>query len=162
MQLNRLVADGCIVMHDLPGEGFNVDHVVIAPRGVYAVETKSFRKPKQAGKGGNYRVAFDGALLRFPDFPEKDALQQARGQAQWLSKILREALGREVPVIPALALPGWLIDQTEDVWRSAQVKVFTPMGGGANFMAKDIQVIDPVTRNLIRDALAVRYPDIPA
>jgi hypothetical protein len=162
MQLNRLVADGCIVMHDLPGEGFNVDHVVIAPRGVYAVETKSFRKPKQIDKGENYRVAFDGAMLRFPDFPEKDALQQARGQAQWLSKILREALGREVPVIPALALPGWHIDQSDDVWRSAAVKVFTPMGGGANFMSKDIQAIDPITRNLIRDALAVRYPDIPA
>lgn len=161
MQLNRLVASGCIVMHDLPGEGFNVDHVVIAPRGVYAVETKSFRKPKQVRKGDNYRVAFDGALLRFPDFSEKDALQQARGQAQWLSKLLREALGREVPVIPALALPGWHIDQTDDIWRSAPVKVFTPMGGGANFMAKDIQAIDPVTRNLIRDALAVRYPDIP-
>jgi hypothetical protein len=36
------------------------------------------------------------------------------------------------------------------------------MGGGAKFMAKDIQAIDPITRNLIRDALAVRYPDIPA
>jgi hypothetical protein len=162
MQLNRLVASGCIVMHDLPGESFNIDHIVIAPRGVYAVETKSFRKPKQADTSDNYRVAFDGALLRFPDFPEKNALQQARGQAQWLSKLLRESLGREVPVIPALALPGWLIDQSEDVWRSAPVKVFTPMGGGANFMAKNIQAIDPITRNLIRDALAVRYPDIPA
>lgn len=162
MQLNRLIAKGCIVMHDLPGEGFNVDHVVIAPRGVYAVETKSFRKPKQASNGDNYRVTFDGALLRFPDFPEKDALQQARGQAQWLAKLLREALGREVPVIPALALPGWLIDQPDAVWRNAPVKVFTPMGGGANFMAKDVQAIDSVTRNLIRDALAVRYPDIPA
>jgi hypothetical protein len=36
------------------------------------------------------------------------------------------------------------------------------MGGGANFMAKDIQTFDQTTRNLIRDALAVRYPDIPA
>jgi hypothetical protein len=129
---------------------------------VYAVETKSFRKPKQVAAGDNYRVAFDGALLRFPDFAEKEAVQQARGQAQWLSKVLREALNREVPVIAALALPGWHIDQTDDVWRGAMVKVFTPMGGGANFMAKDIQTLDQVTRNLIRDALAVRYPDIPA
>lgn len=162
MQLNRLVAHGCTVMHDLPAEGFNIDHVVIAPRGVYAVETKSFRKPKQADSSDAYRVAFDGGLLRFPDFAEKDAVEQARRQAQWLSKVLREALSREVPVIPALALPGWLIDQSEQTWRSAAVKVFTPMGGGANFMAKDIQAIDATTRNLIRDALAVRYPDIPA
>jgi hypothetical protein len=162
MQLNRLVAHGCTVMHDLPAEGFNIDHVVIAPRAVYAVETKSFRKPKQEDVGLNYCVTFDGSLLRFPDFVEKSALEQARGQAQWLSRVLREALGRDVPVVPALALPGWRIDQTDDVWRSASVKVFTPMGGGANFMAKDIQSIDATTRNLIRDALAVRYPDIPA
>ncbi|QNP39674.1 nuclease-related domain-containing protein [Lysobacter solisilvae (ex Woo and Kim 2020)] len=162
MQLNRLVAQGCTVMHDLPGEGFNIDHVVIAPRGVYAVETKSFRKPKQTGAGDAYRVVFDGALLRFPDFAEKNALEQARRQAQWLAKVLREALGRDVPVIPALALPGWLIEQGDDTWRNAAVKVFSPMGGGANFMAKDIQAIDATTRNLIRDALAVRYPDIPA
>ena len=162
MQLNRLVANGCTVMHDLPGEGFNIDHVVIAPRGVYAVETKSFRKPRQTGASDSHRVAFDGALLRFPDFPEKDALDQARRQAQWLGKVLREALGRDVPVIPALALPGWLIEQSDETWRSSTVKVFTPMGGGANFMTKDYPAIDATTRNLIRDALAVRYPDLPA
>lgn len=162
MQLNRLVAKGCTVMHDLPGETFNIDHVVISPRGVYAVETKSFRKPKRVRAGDTYRVSFDGAALRFPDFIEKGAVEQARRQAQWLSKVLRESLKRDVPVIPAVALPGWHIDQSEDVWRGAPVKVFSPMGGGANFMSKDIQTIDATTQNLIRDALAVRYPDIPA
>lgn len=162
MQLNRLVAKGCTVMHDLPGESFNIDHIVISSRGVYAIETKSFRKPKQVHAGNNYSVTFDGKALRFPDFIEKDAVSQAQRQAQWLSKVLRESLKREVPVIPALALPGWLIDQSDDVWHNAQVKVFTPMGGGANFMAKDLQAIDEVTQNLIRDSLAVRYPDIPA
>lgn len=161
MQLNRLVAQDCIVMHDLPADGFNIDHVVIAPRGVYAVETKSFRKPKDAD-GRHYRVAYDGSALRFPDFVEKDALEQARKQASWLSKVLREALGSEVPVIPALALPGWHVDQSDDVWRSSKVKVFSPMGGGANFMAKPIDAIDPIRRNLIRDTLAVRYPEVPA
>lgn len=161
MQLNRLIAHGCIVMHDLPGEGFNIDHVVIAPRAVYAVETKSFRKPRTVERGDNFRVSFDGGMLRFPDFAEKQALEQARSQAHWLARVLREALGRDITVTPALSLPGWLIDQSEAVWRSSNVKVFSPMGGGANFMSKDIQVIDDTTRNLVKDALAVRYPDIP-
>jgi hypothetical protein len=160
MQLNRLIAQGCTVMHDLPGEGFNIDHVVIAPRGVYAVETKSFRKPKQLRSGDNYRVAFDGNVLRFPDFIEKDAVAQAQRYAQWLAKTLRESLGRDVQVVAALALPGWHVDQPDEVWRTAQVKVFTPMGEGANFMAKDYPSIDPDTRRLVKDALAVRYPDI--
>src|SRR3546814_9596323 len=38
--LNRLIGPDCIVTHDLPCEGFNIDHIVIAPRAVYAVETK--------------------------------------------------------------------------------------------------------------------------
>lgn len=161
MQLNRLIARGCIVMHDLPGNGFNIDHVVIAPRGVYAVETKSFRKPKHSAAGDTFRVSFDGKLLKFPDFAEKKAVQQARSQAQWLARILRETLLRDVPVIPALSLPGWMIDQPETIWRTSDVKIFSPMGGGANFMSMDVPSIDEITRNLVRDALAVRYPDIP-
>lgn len=160
VQLNRLAAQGCIVMHDLPAENFNIDHVVIAPRAVYAVETKSFRKPKQ-GSETSSQVAFDGTTLRFPDFIEKDALAQAQRQAQWLSKLLRETVKRDIPVMPALALPGWYIKTADDVWQTAAVKVFTPMGGGANFMARGTEAIDEVTRNLVRDALAVRYPEIP-
>lgn len=158
MQLNRLLSQGCIVMHDLPGEGFNIDHVVIAPRGVYAVETKSFRKPKRVNDAETHVVSFDGSALRFPDFIEKEAPAQAKRQAQWLSGVLREALGREVRVIPALALPGWRVDQPEDVWRSAAVKVFSPMRNGSNFMAMEIESLDQVTRNLVKEALAVRYP----
>lgn len=45
--LNRLIGPDCVVAHDLPCEGFNIDHIVIAPRAVYAVETKSFH-PAQA------------------------------------------------------------------------------------------------------------------
>lgn len=162
MQLNRLQAQGCIVMHDLPAEGFNIDHIVIAPRGVYAVETKSFRKPKATGTGDTYAVGFDGQRLRFPDFVETDAIAQAQRQGQWLAKTLREAIGREVKVIPALALPGWRIDQPEEVWRSSVVKVFSPMRNGSNFMGKEIENLDQATRNLVKEALAVRYPVVQA
>src|SRR5690606_21401814 len=108
LQLNRLMVHGCLVLHDLPADGFNIDHVVVAPRGVYAVETKSFRKPQQAVEGENYRVSFDGRALRFPDFVEAGAPAQAERYAGWLDRALRDA-GFDVPVIPALALPGWLI-----------------------------------------------------
>ena len=88
MQLNRLLSQGCTVMHDLPADGFNIDHVVTASRGVYAVETKSFRKPKQAEQGQRYAVKFDGSLPQFPDFKEMEALAQAKRRAavaSWLS-----------------------------------------------------------------------------
>ncbi|TYT27482.1 NERD domain-containing protein [Luteimonas viscosa] len=159
LQLNRLMVHGCLVLHDLPADGFNIDHVVVAPRGVYAVETKSFRKPQQAVEGENYRVSFDGRALRFPDFVEAGAPAQAERYAGWLDRALRDA-GFDVPVIPALALPGWLIDQAEETWRSAKVKVFSPMGNGASFMAKNIVRIDAAQRSAIAQALALRFPKI--
>lgn len=159
MQLNRLVALNCLVLHDLPGDGFNIDHVVVSPRGVYVVETKSFRKPKEAKQDKSYCVTFDGNALQFPDFIQKDAISQAERYAGWLAGVLRQAQF-DVSVIPSLALPGWLIDQTEETWRSSKVKVFSPMGNGANFMAKDMGRVDSAERSRIAQALALRYPKI--
>lgn len=159
MQLNRLVAKGCLVLHDLPAEGFNLDHVVVSPRGVYAVETKSFRKPKRTKSGRNYNVHFDGKRLQFPDFVEIQAVEQAERYARWLEKTLRE-LEINAPVIPALALPGWMIEQPDEIWRSSRVKVFTPMGNGANFMTKDLGHMDAQTQSLIAQALASRYSKV--
>ena len=161
MLLNRLGAQGCTVMHDLRCEGFNIDHVVIAPRGVYAVETKSFRKPK--GKGGrddrSYRVGYDGAMLRFPDFATSAPIEQAVQQAQWLQRHLREVLHREFPVIPAVSLPGWFVDRDETAKR-AEVVVFTPVGKGPEFMAWQPERIAEDQRHLIAQALALRYPEV--
>ena len=159
MQLNRLVAEGCVVMHDLPAENFNIDHVVIGPRGVYAVETKSFRRPKGKKDQEVHRVNYDGKALRFPDFVNTEAIAQAARQAQWLKRKLRESLGVDVPVLPALALPGWFIDRA-DASKGAEVAVFTPMGKGAYFLARGQERLPPEHRKLIAQALAVRYPSL--
>lgn len=160
MQLNRLLEHGCLILHDLPGDGFNIDHVVISPRGVYAVETKSFRKPS-AKVEDPFTVRYDGRVLTFPDFIETGAIEQAERYAQWLSRYLREGQ-IDAPVTPALALPGWMVEQSEDTWRSARVKVFNPMGRGATFMAKDFGRLDAQARHAISQMLASRYPRVGA
>lgn len=157
MQLNRLVAEGCVVMHDLPAENFNIDHIVIGPRAVYAVETKSFRRPKGQGDREVHRVSYDGRALRFADFVNTHAVAQAARQAQWLKRKLQESLGMDIHVVPALALPGWFIERT-DASKAADVVVFTPMGKGADFLARGLERITPEQRRMIAQALAVRYP----
>jgi hypothetical protein len=151
-ELNRLMASGCAVLHDLPGERFNIDHVVIGPRAVYAVETKSVRKPR-----GDYKVIYDGERLHFPDFSDSKRLEQTRRQADWLAKYLGQVLGRPIPVVPALALPGWWIESSNS---NADVQVFTPTGRGANFMADERagRRIDTATVGLVTQALVMRYP----
>jgi hypothetical protein len=157
MQLNRLVAQGCVVLHDLPSDVGNIDHVVVAPQGVFAIETKSFRKPK--GDGENYRVRYDGKALHFPDFVNVDAIAQAERSAQWVQRYLRDKDMPETPVTSALALPGWYIERT-DAAKGAAVRVFTPMGRGADFLANPPERLDKDQRSLIAQALALRYPEI--
>lgn len=157
--LNRLIGPECIVAHDLPCDGFNIDHVLICASCVYAVETKSFRKPRGSADDTHYKVTFDGEALRFSDWHDAAPVTQARRQSQWLSKYLRTALGRDIPVSPALALPGWWIERTER-GRQSDVRVFTPMGRGAEFLLKGRPQLDGPTRALVAQAIALRYPEI--
>jgi hypothetical protein len=159
-ELNRLIGSGCQVLHDVPGDGFNLDHVVIGPRAIYMVETKSFRKPPKSDDEKHYKVQYDGRGLQFPDFATVEPIEQARRQARWLSKELRTAIGQELPVVPTVALPGWWIDLVKGS-QGSDVRVFTPMGRGANFMsdASPGPLLDPKVRSLIAHALVMRYPD---
>jgi hypothetical protein len=43
-QLECMRAQGAQVFHDVPGDGFNLDHVVISTHGIYAIETKTRTK----------------------------------------------------------------------------------------------------------------------
>jgi hypothetical protein len=157
MQLNRLVTQKCLVLHDLPSDVGNIDHVVVAPQGVFAIETKSFRKPK---KGESHRVQYDGKALKFPDFVNVDAVAQAQRSAQWVQRFLQDKLPQlKVPVEPALSLPGWYVERTAEA-KGAPVRVFTPMGRGADFLAFPPERLDEGQRSLIAQALALRYPEI--
>jgi Nuclease-related domain. len=143
----------------MPCDGFNIDHIVIGPRAVYAVETKSIRKPQGSDDDSHYKVTFDGTALSFPDFQNRKAVEQARRQAHWLRRYLKESLGLDIPVVPAIALPGWWIDKTES-GRNSDVKVFTPMGRGAEFLATGEEIIGASLRSLIAQAIAQRYPSV--
>jgi hypothetical protein len=161
-ELNRLIGSGCQVLHDVPGEGFNLDHVVVGPRGVVMIETKSRKKPPKGKDDSHYKVQYDGEGLLFAGArrPTAKSIAQARNQAQWLARYLRTAVGRDVPVIPAVALPGWWIDSVKGSAQS-DVRVFSPKGRGAQFMVDPSfgAPLDESIRALITQALVMRYPD---
>ena len=85
-QLDRLQAGGCLVLHDLPAEKFNIDHVVLGTSAVFMLETKSRQKPG-SGKA-SAQVSYDGKGLQFPGWAETKPLEQARAQARWLADCL--------------------------------------------------------------------------
>jgi hypothetical protein len=44
-ELNQLMRDGFYVYHDFFFDKFNIDHIVVGPSGVFAIETKARSKP---------------------------------------------------------------------------------------------------------------------
>jgi len=113
-ELDRLMRHGCRIFHDVPAAGSNIDHVVIGPTGVLAVETKAELRSDRGRGAEDATVLFDGHRLSFPGHSGTGYLDQAGRQASWLSHWLRTKLGEDVPVKPVLALPGWFVDRRGD------------------------------------------------
>jgi Nuclease-related domain len=114
-QLQRLIGDGHLVYHDVPGDGkWNIDHVVVGPAGVFAIETKA--RIKKPGRGGerDHEAVFDGAAIRFPHYTDSEAPAQAERNARWLANMLTRATGERVKVRAIVALPGWWVTLKAD------------------------------------------------
>jgi hypothetical protein len=106
-QLDVLKGQGAVVLHDLIGDGFNLDHVILSRQGVFVVETKTRTKPAK----GSPTVTFDGKTLLVDGFePERNPVTQAQGNARWLAQMLRASTGREFPVRPVVLFPGWFVE----------------------------------------------------
>ena len=111
-ELNQLMSQGFRVYHDFPAGSFNIDHVVIGPTGVFAVETKARRKPITKDRRADACVEYTGTIFKFPSWKDQKTLVQADRQAQWLSRWLTSAIGESVTARAVVALPGWFVKQT--------------------------------------------------
>ena len=108
-------AQGFYVFHDIVGNNFNLDHVLIGPKGVFTVETKTWGKPVV----GEPKIYYDGERLQLPDATTKDPIVQAKAQASWLKDLFKEETGKDVTVQPVVLFPGWYIERKAprvDVW----------------------------------------------
>jgi hypothetical protein len=111
-ELNHLMSQGYQVYHDFPAPKFNIDHILVGPAGVFAVETKA-RTKRMTGNGkGDAEVIYDGQCLKFPGWVEKRPLDQAADQASWLRKWLSSAVGESVDVRAVVTLPGWCVKRS--------------------------------------------------
>ncbi len=120
------MSQGYQVFHDVQFGNWNIDHVVVGPKGVFAVETKTWRKPGVDSRLAA-KVVFDGEALSVPGkWTSRGAIHQARNNAKSLSEWIAKAAAENVPVVPVVALPGWSLE----VERFGDVAVFsaTKMG----------------------------------
>ncbi len=105
--LEQLRQDGCIVFHDIVGNKFNLDHVVLSPKGIYVIETKTYSKPK----GKEARVYYDGTHLNIDSVGNKDdILIQVEAATSWLKETLKESTGKDFAIKPVVVFPGWYVE----------------------------------------------------
>jgi len=110
--LSCLAPQGYRVYHDVPAEGFTIDHVVVGKKGVFALATITRAKPGRVGGGEPATVAYNGHALFFPRATDDHTIARAENQAEWLSEWLGRATGEEVAVRAVVAAPGWFIKRT--------------------------------------------------
>ena len=114
--IDRLKEQGAAVIHDVVGDGFNIDHVILSSKGVFVAETKTRSKPKR----GSPTVSYDGKVLRVDGLtPDRDPVAQARANARWVANGLRESTGKSFPTKPVVLFPGWFVEPIPpnlDIW----------------------------------------------
>ena len=158
-ELNLLMRDGFWVFHDVKGDGpFNVDHVVVGPQGLFAVETKGRPKVTRAD-GEGHRVVLRDGRLAFPGWTETKALEQARRNAQWLGEWLSSAMGEHVAAVPVLALPGWYIDFSKE---RSDVGFINGTNSAAYFTKSRAMSLNDRQVQQIRHQLDMRCRDVKA
>lgn len=112
--LDRLRMFGYRIYHDvpagLPGDGGNIDHVIISTRGVYTVETNTKAKPAKEKNTAVYdgrAVSFNGGLA------DTAPIIHAEAQAARLARLLRQVAGCRLPVRPLVVVPGWQVEHDQ-------------------------------------------------
>jgi hypothetical protein len=104
LEINRPI--GAQVFHDIPGDGFNLDHVIIHNSGVYVIETKTLSKPDK----GQTVLEFDGHQVLKNGFElDRDPVVQVKAGANWIKQLMKKSTGRDIPVKPVVLFPGWYI-----------------------------------------------------
>ena len=84
--LESLREQGVKVFHDLPGNNFNLNHVLVALSGVYVIETKTYSKPDK----GETKIIYTGeTLIHHNGIKDDKPLVHVNAGANWLKQHLR-------------------------------------------------------------------------
>ncbi len=113
------------VIHDVqiePGKG-NIDHIVVAPSGIYTIETKNYNCETVEHRNGH--LVIDGRVA------DKDTLAQARAETMAVKDYLRKvSIGKNYFILPLVVFINGFVD----------AKTF-PKGNIVNVKGVEVKVI---------------------
>ncbi|MDX6742901.1 nuclease-related domain-containing protein [Actinocorallia sp. A-T 12471] len=154
-QLRGLAKEGWRVLHAraVPRDGDGVsdgkiDHLVIGPTGVYAIDSETWDKRLPVRAMSHTRL-FHGP------FEMKDRLDEARWEANQASRLLGKALATDIPVQPSVAIYGPAIP-----WRVMSVRNVDVYAGNQarKYLRKRPKVLTPEDVARIGEAAERVFP----
>jgi len=154
MNLELLREQGLKVYHDILGNDFNLDHILVGEQGIFVIETKTYSKPNE----GICKIVYDGEKLSYNGtYRSNKPIIQAKASAQWLKNYLKESTGKDFNVHPVVVFPGWFTESKvplKDLW------ILNPKGLG-KFMQNTRNIIskDDVALIINRIEIYIRNTD---
>jgi hypothetical protein len=120
--LESLRSNGCVVFHDIFAEKFNLDHVILSKKGIFAIETKTFKKPEK----GEAKIIFNGEKIAIQGSGTYDQpLIQVKSASNWLRNTFLSTTGKSFTIKPVIVFPGWYVDVSEQ-GKKANIWVLNP------------------------------------
>jgi hypothetical protein len=113
-KLEKLAGAGYLTLNEraIPGSEAIIDHLVVGPTGVYAIDSERWDKRLPV------RVLGGRQLFHGP-FSRKERLAEARWEAARAAELIGDALGQQVDVRPSIAIYGpkipWAVMTVRDV-----------------------------------------------
>ena len=157
-ELNRLMLDGCRVFHDVPlSKNWNLDHVVVAPSGVFAIETKTRMKQKSTPSQPAHEVVYATEFASsFPTVTIRKSPTQACDPAVRRAQLVTQDRHDSVKVKPILTLPGWWVTCKGE----GEVAVLNPKMIRSAIITDDAPVLSPELVNDISRHLDKKCRDV--
>ncbi len=143
---------GMKVHHDIVGDGFNIDHILISTKGVFLIETKTYSKPLK----GKTEIEFDGLDFYYNGVKYNDNIQvQVMAGSTWLKNLIEELTVKKVDVKPVVVFPGWFVKMTRkhnsDIWALNPRNLQTFINNQNEIISKeDVQLISNHIARYIR------------
>ncbi len=111
--LEQLRSNGTKIFHDIPGDSFNLDHILINNRGVFVIETKTLSKPDN----GESKLQYDGKVVRqFGKELIRNPVIQVEAGSKWLAELFMKSTGKKCNPRPVVIFPGWYVETTNN-WK---------------------------------------------
>lgn len=105
--LDEIKRHGATVLHDIPGDQGNIDHVMICTHGIFVVETKSWSKPKNV-----WAMDFDGERIHIATrAPDAAPIVQCKAEVGDIKSFLRKSTSKALPVRGVVVFLDWFVSR---------------------------------------------------